>query len=110
MKTDRIKALLSKCKYPLLILLVGIVLIALPSGSNKDDRSEVWLDEEERLSAILEECSGVGSVKTLLSENGAVIVCSGADDPNTRLNVINAVRAYTGLGWDEIQVFKTRQK
>ena len=39
---------------------------------------------------------------------GAIIVCEGADDPNVRLNVINAVSKITGLGADKISVLKMK--
>ena len=43
-----------------------------------------------------------------LSGNGAVVVCQGADDAQVRLNVTNAVAAYTGLGSDKITVMKMK--
>ena len=43
----------------------------------------------------------------LLSENGAVIVCEGAENPEVRLSIIRAAEAFTGFSSDRIQVLKT---
>lgn len=37
---------------------------------------------------------------------GALVVCSGGDDPSVRLRVVEAVAALTGLGADRISVSK----
>lgn len=37
---------------------------------------------------------------------GALVVCSGGDDPSVRLRVVEAVSALTGLGADKISVSK----
>ncbi len=39
---------------------------------------------------------------------GAVIVCQGADDPNTKLAVVDAVSKATGLGVNKISVLKMK--
>ena len=109
MKSGRIKEAISKYKYPLLVLVAGCLLLMLPIGSGGSPEPEQE-SEEERIAAILMKSSGVGSASVLLSENGAVIVCDGADDPGVRLGIIGAVGAYTGLGCDKIQVLLTEQK
>ena len=42
----------------------------------------------------------------LLSDSGVVVVCDGAQDPATRLEIVMAVRTYTGFGADQITVLK----
>lgn len=37
---------------------------------------------------------------------GALVVCSGGDDPSVRLRIVEAVSALTGLGADKISVCK----
>ena len=37
---------------------------------------------------------------------GALVVCSGGDDPQVRLRLVEAVSALTGLGADQISVCK----
>lgn len=39
---------------------------------------------------------------------GAIIVCDGADDPNIRLRIVEAVSRSTGLGADRISVLKMK--
>lgn len=39
---------------------------------------------------------------------GAIVVCKGADDPQVRLSVVEAVRSATGLGADKITVVKMK--
>lgn len=100
---------LAKHKYPLIVLIVGLVLLLIPSGSTKSSSDGVSNDDELRLAAILESSRGVGNASVLISEHGAVVVCDGAADPEVKLSVIKSVEAYTGLGCDEIQVLITRQ-
>lgn len=100
---------LAKYKYPLIVLIVGLVLLLIPSGSTKSSSDGVSNDDELRLAAILESSRGVGNASVLISEHGAVVVCDGAADPEVKLSVIKSVEAYTGLGCDEIQVLITRQ-
>ena len=107
MKAKEILEKLGKYKYPLIVLIIGLILISLPSGSRSNASGNTQNEDEQRLSKILESCEGVGKANVLLSENGAVIVCDGAADPEVRLNIINATEAFTGLGCDEIQVLKT---
>lgn len=94
-----------KFALPMLALLIGLIILLLPTGGGKDGE-KLALSEEQRISEILENTEGVGRAKVLLSEQGAIIVCDGASDPETKLNVTNAVKAYTGLGCDKIQVLK----
>lgn len=100
---------LAKYKYPLIVLIVGLVLLLIPSESTKSSSDGVSNDDEQRLAAILESSRGVGNASVLISEHGAVVVCDGAADPEVKLSVIKSVEAYTGLGCDEIQVLITRQ-
>lgn len=39
---------------------------------------------------------------------GAVIICQGADDPQVKLAIVEAVRCATGLGADQITVIKMK--
>ena len=108
--------LLFRNKFVLIALCAGLLLILLPrkpasDAGNGDPMaaSGIPLDTESgRIAALLEEIRGVGEAEVLLSGNGAVIVCRGAEDPDVRLNVTNAVAAYTGLGSDKITVMKMK--
>ena len=115
---------LAKNKYVLLVLCVGLGLLLLPRRTTEADRtaatrtaaagmpmdaSGIPLDTEcERVAALLRAVQGVGAAEVLLSSNGCVVVCEGADVASVRLNVTNAVAAYTGLGSDKISVMKMK--
>ena len=105
-KSKKKKKKLSKYKYPLLVLLFGIALLMIPIGGGDDSQSEDVRTDESRLEAILQDVSGVGSVKVLLSENGAIVACTGADNAEVRLAVTKAASAFTGFSSDRIQVLK----
>ena len=108
METEKIKKQIYKYKYPLLALLLGLVIMLVPIGKSGTDKSDnTAADDEIRLETVLQKCEGVGAAKVLLSENGAVIVCQGAEDPEVRLSIIKAVEAFTGFTSDRIQVLKT---
>ena len=115
---------LAKNKYVLLVLCVGLGLMLLPRRTAETSYSEtaapaatgmpmaasgIPLDAEcGRIAALLRSIRGVGEAEVLLSSNGCVVVCTGADSPAVRLDVTNAVAAYTGLGSDRISVMKMK--
>lgn len=105
-----LKALFAKNKYVLLVLALGLVLLALPSGSGgaAGSANATVSRTGDALTLLLSEIEGVGEVSALVSDFGAVVVCDGAHSPETRLNVINAVSAYTGLGSDKISVIQRK--
>lgn len=157
---QRINALLGKYKYPILILLAGLLLMLIPAGTEQESAQipeETICPEkglEERLERLLSSIDGAGEVSVLLTEEkgreliyqtdsqseadtsrsddtvlvedaqrnesglirqtlepqyrGAVVLCQGADDPNVRLAIVNAVRCVTGLGADAISVLKMK--
>ncbi|MCD8343584.1 MAG: hypothetical protein LUC19_04260, partial [Oscillospiraceae bacterium] len=60
------------------------------------------------LAEFLDNTEGVGSAQVLLSSEGAVVVCDGADSAAVRYAVTGAVGAYTGLGSDKITIIKMK--
>lgn len=97
------KILLEKYKYPLIILILGLVLLLLPSGAG----SGLEADSGDYLLQQVLACSkGVGDARLISSENGVVIVCEGANDAAVRLEIIRAVGSYTGFGSDKITILK----
>ena len=62
--------------------------------------------ECERIAALLRAIRGVGAAEVLLSANGCVVACAGADSAEVRLAVTDAVASYTGLGSDRICILK----
>ena len=91
---------LKSYRFPLLIIAVGIVLMLLPSAA-KSEMTEVG-----SLGDALSMSQGVGEAFVLISDNGVVVVCDGASDAATRLEIIKAVKTYTGFGADQITVLK----
>lgn len=102
-----LKEKLSGFRYVLLMAAVGLLLLAL-SGGDHDRSSGVTSEEEARVEAILTQILGVGEAELLLSENGAVVVCEGADSAGVCLRITQALRCYTGLGADKVQIFKMK--
>ena len=97
------KEILEKLKayrFPLLILLLGVALMLLPSASVRAPEKEASLGEALSLT------QGVGEAYVLISDSGVVVVCDGAENAATRLEIVTAVRTYTGFGADQITVLK----
>lgn len=118
-KLDELKGALRGKGYVLLVLALGLLLLLLPRSSSAVssakaagagdplEASGIPLETEcARLGELLEAIRGVGAAKVLLSRSGAVVVCDGASDAQVRLDVTEAVSAYTGLGSDRIRVMQ----
>ncbi len=97
-----------RMKYVLLVAAVGLALLLWPAGGQSRD-SAAGETEEARLETLLSSMEGVGRTRVLLSERGAAVVCQGADSAVARLDIVEAVRCYTGLGADKIAIFKMNQ-
>ncbi len=97
-----------RAKYVLLVAGVGLALLLWPSGGSGVGAEEEPT-EETRLEALLSSMEGVGRAEVLLSEEGAAVVCQGADSVTARLDITEAVRCYTGLGADKIVIFKMNE-
>ncbi len=94
---------LEKFKYPLLILIIGILLMLLPSGSGKSVNTQ---DKDIAFQQLLESTAGVGEAKVIVSDSGVVVVCKGAENAKVRLDIIRAIGSYTGYSADKITVLK----
>lgn len=96
---------LDKFKYPLLILVLGLLLMLAPGGTAQ--KQQTGQDSADGLlGAVLTATEGVGRARVIVSENGVVVVCQGAGNADVRLDIIKAVSAYTGFGSDKITVLK----
>ena len=93
---------LDKFKYPLVVLVIGVVLMLLPSGSS----SAAGASEKEPMAQLLSSAEGVGESRVLISESGVVVVCQGAENARVRLDIIRAVSSYTGFTSDKITILK----
>lgn len=105
-KTVKISGELKKYRFLIVAMLIGILLLTIPSGS-KDKNAET---DEQRLAFLLESAEGVGNPKVLISENGVVVVCDGAADADVKLTVIKAAEAFTGYSSDKIQVLMSEME
>lgn len=117
----------------LVILIIGIVIIMLSAiFENKNDKSsrsaENYIGEEERLSEILSEINGAGSVSVMISyevgdssqssigrslsdtqmcekPRGVIVVADGASSPSVRNSLKEAATAVTGVGANRVCVY-----
>lgn len=101
-----LKGKLSKYKYPLLVFVVGILLLIMPSGDKKSDSGNAT-NEEKRFEYVLESSQGVGNASVLISDDGVVVVCDGADNSNVKLAILKAAEVFTGFSSDKIEILKT---
>jgi hypothetical protein len=96
---------IEKWKYPILILLAGLLLMLAP-GAEKEQTLPP--DTQEALAAILSHTQGVGQARVLISGHGVVVACTGAANASVRLDIIRAVSSYTGFGSDKITILKLK--
>ena len=94
-----IREKLDKFKYPLLVLLIGILLMLLPGSIRSPTEAE---GESARFGQLLSQVEGVGKSDLLISGEGIVVVCEGANDAE-------AIRSYTGFGSDRITILKMEE-
>ncbi len=94
---------LEKFKYPLVVLVIGVALMLLPTGSFQAEEAE---SRDEQMALILSQTEGVGEARVLISESGVVVACTGAENARVRLDIIRAVSSYTGFASDKITILK----
>ena len=98
-----ILAKLEKFKYPLLVLMIGLLILLLPTGASGKAETATG---DERMEDLLSGTENIGRTMVLTTEHGVVVICQGADDPQVRLDIIRAIGSYTGFGSDKITVLK----
>lgn len=98
---------LEKFKYPALILVVGLFLLALPFGSKGGKTGQ---QQDLLLQEALSQSEGVGQALVLVSEKGVIVICDGAKDPQTRLDILRAIGSYTGFGSDKITILQLAEQ
>jgi hypothetical protein len=110
--------LIKKYKYIVIALAAGIVLLLLPRtvGGQARDAPVVTSasmagfqnaenSEEAKLTAALQQIEGVHNLSVAVSDNGAIIVCSGLT-PDLKLKLTLATSVYTGLTSEKIIILK----
>ena len=106
--TDKLKGkaeLFGRFRYPFIILIAGVLLLLLPSGSSQKNAES---DSSGLLAQVLSCSEGVGNARVLISDSGVVVVCEGADRAAVKLAVTEAVASLTGLGSGKIAVVKMK--
>lgn len=98
---------LEKFKYPLLILIIGVMLMLFPTSTGT--QKETAVDGDLLLQQVLSCSEGVGNARVLVSDSGVVVVCQGAENAKVRFDIIKAVGTYTGFSSDKITVLKMAQ-
>ena len=101
---NKLLSAIKRYQAPLLVLLLGLLLMLFPSGENR--RSDPAAEDRESLAGLLSCTRVVGESHVLLSENGVVVVCAGAENASVRLDIIRAVGSYTGFSSDRITILK----
>ncbi len=97
---------LSKYKYPILVFLLGMLLLLMPSSRKSEEKTNAT-DEEKRFEYVLENSEGVGNASVLISDEGVVIVCDGAENSGVKLSILKAAEVFTGFSSDKIEILKT---
>ena len=109
----------AKYKYVIAVVLLGVLLMLLPSGSRGETRNAASAVPETRgtvqseMEATLAAFDGVGRLRLMLATDpvtehwaGAVVVCEGAGSAAVRLQLTQAISALTGLPSDQIAIMK----
>ena len=98
---DRLKDLLGKYRYVLLVALAGLALMLLPGGNGQEEPIQPLPPEdslESRLEEILSRIDGAGEVAVLLtqSQDGETFYQTEGEDGKTVL-ITGADRSESGL-------------
>ena len=120
MNTRKLSAFAAKYKYVLIILLAGLILLLLPTGSRTkaktaqaaavSEQTQPQTIQAEEQPTIISAGGGAQEAVELRTVSpqylGAVVVCDGADSPQVQLAVTQAVAQFTGLSMDHISVLR----
>lgn len=97
----RLTALFKKYRWPLLVVLLGIVLMALPIGTAKEtaqpqpQTTQPTADPQQELVQILSQIRGVGKVQVLLTVKSGETVKYQTDDDIVTSDTGSTVRKET---------------
>ena len=91
MKVEKVTALLKKYRLPALVILAGIVLMLLPTGTKTDKAEDTAEDEgfsltetEQRMAEVIGAIDGVGRVKVMLTLRSGETLSLAEDSSATR--------------------------
>ena len=103
MNEQKLKRVLEKYKFPLIVLCFGIMLMLMPVSKSAEIQKQT-VDSE--LTQVLSSTQGVGKAQVIVSDKGVVVVCEGADKAKVKFEIIQAIGSYTGYSSDKITVLK----
>ena len=89
-----------------LLLLLGVILMLIPTESGKEGR-----DEEMRVSELCAGVAGVGRCSVMLNIKegeivSAAVLCDGADSPRVESEIKELLSSLYGIGYNRISVLK----
>ncbi len=96
-------ALFERFKYPVLLIVIGVLLMLIPGGEK--DKTEIP-QKDALVAQVLSSVQGVGDSIVLISEQGVLVVCEGANKARVRLEIISAISSYTGYSSEKITILK----
>lgn len=90
-----------------LLLLLGVILMLIPTGSAEGAR-----DEEARACEMCSAVAGVGRCSVMLGiKDGevvsAAVLCDGADSPSVESQIKELISSLYGIGYNRIAVIKS---
>lgn len=116
---NKLCALAGKYKYALGVLLLGVLLMLVPTGNGRQRMAAAPEEQESRcavereMEEVLASFDGVGRLRLMLSVTpgtdrwaGAVVVCEGGGSAAIRLQLTQAIAALTGLPSDRITIVR----
>ena len=94
-----------------LLLILGILLMLIPTGSPKNAGDEKDRDEEARVSELCAGVAGVGRCSVMLNMRdgevvSAAVLCDGADLLRVESDVKELISSLYGIGYNRISVLK----
>ena len=92
---------------PVLLLLLGVILMLIPTASAEEAR-----DEEARACEMCSAVAGVGRCSVMLGiKDGevvsAAVLCDGADSPSVESQIKELISSLYGIGYNRIAVIKS---
>ena len=116
---EKLRAAAGKYKYAIAVLLFGVLLMLLPTGSVREAGStgasgtETRTSVQAEMEAALAAFDGAGRLRLVLSMEpgtqrctGALVVCEGGGSAAVRLELTRALSALTGLSSEKIAIVK----
>lgn len=116
---EKLRAAAGKYKYAIAVLLFGVLLMLLPTGSVREaggagaSGTETRTSMQAEMEAALAAFDGAGRLRLVLSMEpgtqrctGALVVCEGGGSAAVRLELTRALSALTGLSSEKIAIVK----